>query len=651
MGAIDFGIIVDASVIMVENIYRHLAKPQLHRLNVKRTIVQAAQEVGAPIFFSSAIIVAAFLPLFTMKGVEGKIFGPMAVTYGFALTGALLLALTFSPVMSSLLLKAKTTTHETLLVRWINRAYVPLLRRAMAHPTMTIALAVIALAITLALLPLLGGEFMPKLEEGNLWVRATMPTTIPFSDANQLADQMRATFRKYPEVTTVVSQLGRPDDGTDATSFFNCEFFVNLKPREEWPNGLTKPELVRQMESDLKRIPGVVYNFSQNIEDNVEEAMSGVKGENSLKLFGDDLEKLETTGRQIMAVMKTVPGVADLGIFGELGQPNLLVQVDRQRAARYGVLPGDINGIVQAAIGGQAVTQVLDGERRFDVVVRFLPQYRGNVESIAKIPVPTASGAPIPLRDVADIAQKTGASFIYRDDNLRYIPIKFSVRGRDLQSTIDEAEARIRQNIKLPSGYHYEWAGEFQELQEAITRLEIVVPVSFLIIIALLYGHFRSLRDAVLVLGAIPPALIGGIVSLLATHTDFSISASVGFISLFGVAILDGVILVSYINELRHQGLTLDEAVFRGSQLRVRPVLMTALAAAIGLFPAAIATGIGSETQKPLARVVVGGMITAPLLTLLVLPVLYKLVHGRAEARRVKPSYLEPQEAPAALVD
>jgi cobalt-zinc-cadmium resistance protein CzcA len=633
MGAIDFGIIVDASVIMVENIYRHLSDPRLFNLDVRRTTVQAAQEVGAPIFFSSAIIVAAFLPLFTMQGVEGKVFGPMALTYGFALTGALLLALTFSPVMASLLLKPKAEERETFLVRWLNRAYKPLLRGALARPLMTVALAFAALVATLATLPLIGGEFMPKLEEGNLWVRASMPNTISFSYANQLADQMRATFRKYPEVRTVVSQLGRPEDGTDPTSYFNCEFFVDLKPREEWPAGMTKDELVRRIDTDLRRIPGVDYNFSQNIQDNVEEAMSGVKGEDSVKLFGDDLEKLETTANQIAQVMKTVPGVADLGVFGELGQPNLLIQIDRARAARYGVLPGDVNGVVQAAIGGQAVTQVLDGERRFDVTVRFLPQYRGSVDAVGSIPVNTPNGAPVPLRDVADIVKQTGASYIYREDNARYIPVKFSVRGRDLQSTIAEAEAKIRQSVKLPAGYHYEWAGEFQELNEAVARLEIVVPVSILLIFCLLYGNFRSLRDALLVLGAAPPALIGGILALLLTHTTFSISAAVGFISLFGVSMLNGVVLVSYIKEMREQGAMLQEAVFRGSLLRLRPVLMASLAAAIGLLPAAVATGIGSETQRPLARVVVGGMITAPVLILLVLPALYSLVHRRAAQR------------------
>jgi heavy metal efflux system protein len=644
MGAIDFGIIVDASVIMVENIYRHISDPLLFSVNRQRTTVQAAQEVGAPIFFASAIIVAAFLPLFTMQGVEGKVFGPMAVTYGFALTGALLLALTFSPVMSSLLLKPKTGEHETLLVRWLNRAYSPLLRSALARPILTVSLAVIAIVATVGLLPFLGGEFMPKLEEGNLWVRATMPNTISFTYANQLADRMRSVFRKYPEVTTVISQLGRPDDGTDPTSYFNCEFFVNLKPREEWPRGMTKPELVRQMEAELQAIPGVDYNFSQNIQDNVEEAMSGVKGENSIKLFGNDLQKLESTANEIQQVMKGVPGVADLSVFGELGQPNLLIQIDRERAARYGVLANDVNGVVQAAIGGQAVTQLLDGERRFDVVVRFLPQFRDKVEAIGSIPVNTQGGAPVPLRDVADITKQTGASYIYREDNSRYIPIKFSVRDRDLESTIAEADTKIRQSVKLPSGYHFEWAGEFQELQEAVKRLEIVVPASILLILCLLYANFRSLRDSLLVLGAGPPALIGGILALVITRTTFSISAAVGFISLFGVSMLNGVVLISYIKELREKGSSLSEAVHRGAVLRLRPVLMASLAAAIGLLPASIATGIGSETQKPLARVVVGGMITAPVLLLLVLPALYILVHRHSQARTLSGRIVADEE-------
>ena len=652
MGAIDFGIIVDASVVMVENIYRHLCEPGPYRFNVRRTTVLAAQEVSKPIFFSSAIIVAAFLPLFTMTGVEGKVFGPMALTYGFALTGALLLALTFSPVMASLVLKPQVEEkQETFVVRGIRRVYTRLLRGALARPVMTITLAVLALAGTLSTLPFVGGEFMPKLEEGNLWVRAMMPNTISFAYASQLADQMRLVFKKHAEVIDVVSQLGRPDDGTDPTSYFNCEFFVNLRPREEWSKGLTKPDLVHEIEAELQQIPGVNYNFSQTIQDNVQEAMSGVKGENSVKLFGDDLLKLESTAKQIAKVMATVPGVADLSVIGELGQPNLLIRVDRQKAARYGVLPGDVNGTVQAAIGGQAVTQVLDGERRFDVVVRFLPQYRENVEAISNIPVSTPDGGRIPLKQVAEVTKQTGASFIYREDNARYIPVKFSVRGRDLQSTIAEAEEKLTQQVSIPQGYRYEWAGEFQELQAAVARLEIVVPVSLLIIFFLLYGAFRSVRDALLLLGTVPLALIGGILSFLATHTNFSISAAVGFISLFGVSVLGGVILVSRIQQLREEGTPLNEAVARGSELQLRPVLMAALAAAIGLLPASIATGIGSETQQPLARVVVGGMITSAVLILLVLPAIYALVHRYAEQRSMVSQSLDSTQGAAAIED
>jgi cobalt-zinc-cadmium resistance protein CzcA len=630
MGAIDFGIIVDASVVMVENIFRHLSELNRYKQNVSRTTSLAAQEVTPSIFFSSAIIVAAFLPLFTMTGVEGKVFGPMALTYGFALTGALILALTFSPVMSAMLLKP-TEEHDTIIVRASRFIYVRLLAKVLAHPVITTAIAVLALVFTLGTLPFMGGEFMPKLEEGNMWVRASMPNTISYSYASKLADQMRLIFRKYPEVTTVISQLGRPDDGTDPTSYFNCEFLVDLKPREEWPKGLTKEQLIHQMESELRQIPGVDYNFSQTIQDNVEESMSGVKGENSVKLFGDDLEKLEATANKISDVMKTIPGVADLGVFGELGQPNLLIQVNRTEAARYSVLPNDINATVQAAIGGQAVTQVLDGERRFDVVVRFLPQYRESVETISNIMINTPTGSHIPLKQVADITKQTGASFVYREDNSRYIPIKFSVRGRDLQSTISEAEAKIKEKVAIPSGYHYEWAGEFQELQEAVHRLMIVVPISLVIIFFLLYGVFGNLLDSIILLGTLPPALIGGVFSLLITHTNFSISAAVGFISLFGVSVLGGVILVSRINQLRQEGVPLKEAVTKGAQLQLRPVLMAALAAAIGLLPASVATGIGSETQRPLARVVVGGMVTSAILILLVLPAIYLLVYQYKE--------------------
>ena len=634
MGAIDFGIIVDASVVMVENIYRHLSGHNPHYTNVPLTTKLAAQEVAKPIIFSTAIIVAAFLPLFTMTGVEGKVFGPMALTYGFALTGALILSLTFSPVMASLLLKPQAEEKETFLVRWLSKMYDPLLRACLKHSVLTIVIATVVLVGGLATVPFLGGEFMPKLEEGNLYVRASMPNTISYSYASEISDKMRRIFKQHSEVTTVISQLGRPEDGTDPTSYFNCEFVVELKPFEDWQKGRVKADLVKDLEQELHQFSGVDFNFSQTIQDNVEEAMSGVKGENSVKLFGDDLEKLETTANKIVGVMKTIPGVADLGVFSELGQPNLLIRVDRQAAARYGVLPSDVNSTVQAAIGGQAVTQVLEGERRFDVVVRFQPQYRESESAISNIQVATPDGQRIPLKQVADISRQTGASFVYREDNARYIPIKFSVRGRDLQGTIAEAEAKIKQAVNLPAGYHYEWAGEFQELQEAVQRLEIVIPVSLLIIFFLLYTSFRNLSDPLLLLGTVPVALVGGILALLLTHTNFSISSAVGFISLFGVTILGGVILLSRIKQLREEGVALREAVLRGSELQLRPVLMAALAAAIGLVPASIATGIGSETQRPLARVVVGGMITSAFLILVILPTAYLLVHQYLDRRQ-----------------
>jgi cobalt-zinc-cadmium resistance protein CzcA len=643
MGAIDFGIIVDASVVMVENIYRHLTERTYpYHDDVLITTMHAAREVIKPIFFSTAVIVAAFIPLFTMTGVEGKVFGPMALTYGLALTGALLLAITFSPVAASSLLKPENGERETFLIRWTRRGYAPLLRACLSRPVLTALVAAGVLIGSLAMLPMLGGEFMPKLEEGNLWVRASMPNTISYTEASGLSDKMRHIFKQHPEVITVITQLGRPEDGTDPTGYFNCEFFVPLKPFEEWRKGRAKPDLIRDLESELKQFAGVDFNFSQNIQDNVEEAMSGVKGENSIKIFGDDLEKLETTSRQIAEVMKTVPGVADLGVFGELGQPNLLIRVNRRQAARYGLLSGDVNSTVQAAVGGQAVTQVLDGERRFDVVVRFLPEYRQNIEAISDIQISTPDGNHVPLRQVAEIDRRSGASFVYREDNARYIPVKFSVRGRDLQSTIAEAEAKIKQRVQVPPGYHYEWAGEFQELQEAVKRLEIVVPVSLLIIFFLLYTAFRNLSDPLLLLGTTPIALTGGTFALLATKTNFSISAAVGFISLFGVTVLGGVILVTRIAQLRNGGMNLYVAVVRGAEMQLRPVLMAALAAAIGLLPAAMATGIGSETQRPLARVVVGGMITSALMILFVLPVVYLLIHRYLEKRASRVAMRSP---------
>src|SRR6187551_10009 len=631
LGAIDFGIIVDATLIMVESIFFHLAHAKTPGLTVHQQIVRAARQVGQPIFYSTAIIVVAFIPLFTMTGVPGKIFAPMSITYGFALLGALLMAFTLAPVLCSFLLTGPISEEDTMLVKPLRRMYQRTLEWALDHRQVVVALAAGLLIVALVALQFLGGEFMPALEEGNLWVRATMPVDISFDQAARLATDIRGMFRQSPEVTTVVSQLGRPDDGTDPTSFFNAEFLANLKSQAEWRRGLGKDDLVEEIESRLKTIPGVIFNFSQVIQDNVEEAMSGVKGENSIKLFGADLKTMETKAVEIEAVMKRIRGVKDLGIFRLVGQPNLLIQVDREASARYGLRVSDVNAVVQAAVGGQGVTQVYEGERLFDLVVRFLPEFRRDAEAIGNILVSTPNGARIPLKQVATIKTHTGAFIIYRENNERYIPIKFSVRDRDLESTVEEAQALLAKTITLPERYRMEWAGQYDQLKDEQKRLAKIVPVSLLLILFLLYITFDSLKNALLVLSAVPFALIGGVIALVATHTNFSISAAVGIISTLGVAILGGVLLISRIEDGRQAGLNLREAIMQAAAVQMRPILMATVGAAIGLLPAALATGIGSQAQKPLARVVVGGMLTAAFLILVVLPVLYELVHRRTD--------------------
>lgn len=639
LGAIDFGIIVDATLIMVESVFFHLAHFHHPGLTVPHHVVRAAKQVGRPIFYSTAIIVVAFIPLFTMRGVPGKIFAPMSITYGFALLGALLMAFTLAPVLCSILLSSAVKEEDTALVRGVRRLYTRVLDWALTHEFVVIAGVGGLMLVSLVALQFLGGEFMPALEEGNLWVRATMPVDISFEQAARISGDIRRVFRESPEVTTVVSQLGRPDDGTDPTSFFNSEFLANLRPQKEWRPNLTKEGLIAEIEERLQAIPGVVLNFSQVIQDNVEEAMSGVKGENSIKLFGSDLKVMEEKAVEIERVMRTVPGVKDLGIFRLMGQPNLLIQVDRQASARYGLQVADVNAVVQAAVGGQAVTQVYEGERLFDLVVRFSPEFRQDMETISNILVSTPEGARIPLKQIAKISTETGAFIIYRENNQRYIPIKFSVRDRDLASTVDEAQARLAREITLPDRYHLEWAGQYDQLKSEQKRLAVVVPISLLIILFLLFTAFNSLTNALLVLVTVPFALIGGVLTLVATGTNFSISAAVGVISTLGVAILGGVLLISRIEDLRQMGDSLEAAVRKGADSQLRPILMATLGAAIGLFPAAIATGIGSQAQKPLARVVVGGMLTAAVLILIVLPVLYLLVHriaGKRLRRRVQ---------------
>jgi heavy metal efflux system protein len=640
VGAIDFGIIVDATVLMVENIFRHL-RQQSHsapgadaatkRRSKLHKIFQGAIEVDKSIFFSTAIIIAAFIPLFTMQGVEGQIFAPMAKTYGYALIGALLATFTVAPVLSSFLLPERVNEQETVVVCALTRGYLFLLRTALKLRIVTMGAALALLVLAVAVVPRLGTEFLPKLEEGNLWIRAMLPPTISLDAGEPYVARMRELIRSFPEVVTVVSQHGRPDDGTDPVGFFNVDFFAPLTPLAQWPRGLTKEKLIAQMQQALQReFVGVDFNFSQNIEDNVEEAVSGVKGENSVKLFGPDLQVLQDKAAEIQAQLAAVRGIEDVGIFKELGRPNVLIAIDRARSARYGLVAGDVNAIVEAAIGGKAVTDIYEGERHFPLVVRLLPQYRENLDAIRAIRGPTPDGAEVPLSAVADIQLRAGASYIYREHNARYIPIKFSVRGRDLGSAVAEAQAKVDTHVKLPAGYHVEWSGEFGELQEAEARLAFIIPASILLIIILLYSTFNSLRDSMVVMAGIPFAMIGGILALWLTGINFSVSAAVGFISLLGVAVMAGIIVLSYYYQLRHYGYPHETAVIRAAEWRMRPVVMMCLSACIGLLPAALSTGIGSETQQPLATVIVGGMLLAPILILLIVPVLISFL-------RVKP--------------
>jgi len=646
VGAIDFGLVVDATVIMVENIYRHLSETEstfderpsiLHRLRLPTgftgrfaAISVAAAEVSQSIFFAATIIIAGFVPLFTLSGIEGHIFGPMAKTYAYAIAGGLIATFTIAPALSALMLPVRVVELETWFMRGLRRLYQPAVEFALANRQLILGGALLIGILALAALRSLGLEFLPKLEEGNLWIRATFPPSISLEESNSYVNRMRATMRSFPEVETVVSQHGRPDDGTDATGFFNAEFFVPLKPFDRWPRGVDKDRLTEQMTDALQeQFPGVEFNFSQYIEDNVEEAASGVKGENSVKIYGNDLATLEQTADQMVKVMAKIPGITDLAVFRSLGQPTVRIDVDRQRAARYGLAPGDVNAVVQAAIGGQSAGDLYEegSDRHFPMIVRLSAPYRQSLEAISRVPIaaPNASGgAPVEvaLADVADIRLTSGASFIYREQQERYVPIKFSVRGRDLGSAVLDAQRRIADSVPLPGGYRLEWVGEFGNLQEALGRLAVVVPLSIVLICLLLYLNFGRLRDVLLAASVIPMALVGGIFALFLTGTPFSVSAAIGFVALFGIAAMDGILVLSYYNLSRESGLDPLAAMLHTCSTQLRPVMMTCVVACVGLIPAAISTSIGAQVQRPLALVVVGGMLFAPLLILLLLPVL-----------------------------
>ncbi|HVW26348.1 MAG TPA: CusA/CzcA family heavy metal efflux RND transporter [Polyangiaceae bacterium] len=659
LGAVDFGIVVDSTVIMTENIVRQVSEPA--KTNLLETITRSAREVGGPMMFSSLIIATAFLPLFTMTGVSGVIFSPMALTYAFAIGGAILLALTLTPVLSSYVLKLGAEEKETPVMRALERCYRPFFRAVLARPRTAVTLSFIPVVMCGFALKFLGAEFMPKLEEGNLWIRATLPMSISLEKSSEYVGRMRGILRgcpadpmiactdanrKHMVVQTVVSQLGRPDDGTDVAGFQNIELFAPLKPFDEWPRGYTKEQLTKELSTELNAaFPGADFNFSQMISDNVEEALSGIKGENSIKVIGPELDVNEGIAEKILGVMDRVPGVQDLGMFRTLGQPNLRIQIDREACDRYGLNTGDVGDVIQAAVGGQAITRVYEGERSFDLTVRWLDQFRNSVEAISRITVPAPDGSQVPLGQLAAITKEMGPSVIYREDGARYSPVKFSVRNRDLVSTIDDAKNRIASAVRVPYDTHLEWAGQINEYGDAMSRFMLIIPVTLVLIALLVYASMKNWLDTAIVLLSIPVACTGGIFALLLAGVNFSVSAAMGFVSIFGIAVQDAILVVTQFQRLREQGVPVADAACHAAEKRLRPVLMTTLVATLGLLPAALSTGIGSQTQKPLALVVIGGALILAVLNRAMQPPLLLLLHERKQRRlgdRYQPNVVEP---------
>ncbi len=632
LGAIDFGIIIDSTVIVMENIHRHItAGQETGREATRARILRASEEVGGPMFFSTVIFVIAFLPLFTMRGVEGAIFSPMSHTYAYALGTAIILAATLSPVLASFAFAHGVRRKPERVWAMISAFYHAVFERILRWPKITLAIIVGFALFVFSLYPKLGGEFLPKLEEGNIWAHAIMPSTMSLDQGAKIVNQIRRVFMSFPEVTTVVSQLGRPDDGTETTGFFNCELYVDLKPQSQWPAGLTKAELVGEMDARLKReFPGVSFSYSQNIEDNINEALSGVKaGANAIKVFGRDIDTDQAVAQHVAAVLKKVPGIVDVFAYQSLNQPNVLIRPDRTKCARYGINVGDVTTVVQAAIGGDAVTQVLQSDRRFNLVVRWKKRYRTSLDGIRNIRVTAPDGSEIPLGQLADIRLREGASFIYRESLERYVPLTFMVRGRDLEDAVRDARARVAREVTLPRGVYLEWVGEYGELKQANRRLMVIVPVALLLIAGVLYGATTSLIDTFIIMAQIPVACMGGILGLYLTGTPFSVSAAVGFISIFGIATMDGILLSFYIRQLWEEGHPFTESIILGSDRRFKAIMMTALVDCLGLLPAAVSTKIGAQTQRPLAIVVIGGALAIALITRLLQPVLIYLCHRR----------------------
>ncbi|NLI37086.1 MAG: efflux RND transporter permease subunit [Bacteroidales bacterium] len=634
MGAIDFGIIIDGAVVMVEGIFvvldkraREVGMPVFNKMSKVGLIRNTAKDKAKAVFFSKLIIITALIPIFSFQKVEGKMFSPLAFTLGFALLGALVFTLTFVPVMSSMLLRKNVRERKNCFVKAVNKTALSIFDKFHAHRKLTIVSACVIAIAGLWMFSCLGTEFLPQLNEGSIYIRATLPQSISLNESVPLANQIRRKLAAFPEVRKVLSQTGRPNDGTDATGFYNVEFFVDIYPEKDWKQHVTKEELINEMQKKLSIYPGVDFNFSQPISDNVEEAASGVKGSIAVKIFGQDLYASEHSAEQIAKVLQTVKGIEDIGVVRNIGQPELRIELDEGKLARYGVSKEDVQSIIEMAIGGKSASYMYEDEKKFNIMVRYNSQYRENEDEIGKILVPAMNGAMVPIKELADIRTITGPLLIFREHHERFCAVKFSVRGRDMGSAVTEAQHKVSKLVKLPSSYYLKWAGDFENQQRATNRLEQVVPISIIIIFIILFVLFSNVRDAVLVLCNVPFAAVGGIMALLITRFNFSISAGIGFIALFGICIQNGVIMIGDIKQNLRQHLPLDESVRNGVNSRIRSVVMTAAMAMIGLFPAATSHGIGSESQRPLAIVIIGGLVTATFFVLFVFPLIIEKVY------------------------
>ncbi|MDE3253433.1 MAG: efflux RND transporter permease subunit, partial [Bacteroidota bacterium] len=634
MGAVDFGIIIDGAVVMVEGLFvaldlkaREVGMEKFNKLAKLGLFKQVGTEMGKSIFFSKIIILTCLIPIFAFQKVEGKMFSPLAYTLGFALLGALLFTLTLVPALSSILLRKNVREKHNVVVQFFEKSIKKLFDRTYRMPKTSLAIAVAFMALTFFSARFLGSEFLPELDEGALWVKAQLPMSASLSQSKEISDKMGSIIRKFPEVKHTLAQIGRTNDGTDPKGFFNVEIAVDLYNKEDWRKGMTTEKLIDSLDQQLSKIPGLLLNYSQPIRDNVEEAVAGVPASLAVKIYGKDFTVLDSLANKVQETLSKVQGIEDLGVLRNLGQPEFRIELDQQKMAMYGVNTADVQSVIEMAIGGKAATQLYEEEKRFDIRIRYQKEFRDTREKIEQLMVPTQDSTRIPIKEISTIKTLTGPAFIYRDNNKRYIPVKFSVRGRDLGSTIKEAQLKVQNQVSLPTGYSLSWNGEFENQERATKTLSNVVPLCLLAIFLILFVTFGNVKDAILTILNVPFALIGGILALHITGINFSISAGIGFIALFGVCIQNGVILISVFRKNLEQKMQLDEAILKGVLSRVRPVVMTALMAAIGLLPAAISTGIGSETQKPLAIVVIGGLITSTILTLLILPVIYSLVH------------------------